>query len=335
MVFVLLKGEKQMQFKKLPLFSGCAVITTYRCNAHCKMCNRHEHQSNANDEFKPELLLKLPHMHFINITGGEPFLREDIKQIVNYAHKRATRVVISTNGIMRERILEVMQEFPDTALRISLEGIGNVNNEIRGIPGGFESSIKLLKQLKEIGCKDVGISMTIHKDNWQDVMPLYELCKENGYDFATGVIHNSYFFENYDEDKERDFQENEEVIQTLHKLANAMYNSKNMKDRYRAVFNEELIKHLQGKKISFMPCNAAKQFFVIDPSGNVLSCVGSENQRMLGNIRHNGFFDVWNSKQADTVREECLQCNRNCCMSGNVALAMKEQAIELLPKVIG
>ena len=71
-----------------PLCGGCAVIMTYRCNAHCKMCHRHQHQSKPEEEISLDTLNKLPNMHFMNITGGEPFLRKDIKKIVKLAHKR-------------------------------------------------------------------------------------------------------------------------------------------------------------------------------------------------------------------------------------------------------
>ena len=54
------------------------VIVTYRCNARCTMCSRFQAPSRPEEEISPEILRKLPRMYFTNITGGEPFLREDL-----------------------------------------------------------------------------------------------------------------------------------------------------------------------------------------------------------------------------------------------------------------
>ena len=59
-----------------------AIITTYRCPMRCKMCNIWDSPTKLSEEFKPELLEKLPHLDGVNITGGEPFIREDIEDIV-------------------------------------------------------------------------------------------------------------------------------------------------------------------------------------------------------------------------------------------------------------
>ena len=58
------------------------VIVTYRCNAKCTMCNRYKCPSNPSEEISLDTIKKLPPMYFTNITGGEPFIREDIEEIV-------------------------------------------------------------------------------------------------------------------------------------------------------------------------------------------------------------------------------------------------------------
>ena len=67
------------------------VIVTYRCNARCSMCNRYKAPSKAEEEISIETIKKLPKMYFTNITGGEPFIRTDLKEVVRvpadrYAH---------------------------------------------------------------------------------------------------------------------------------------------------------------------------------------------------------------------------------------------------------
>ncbi|MCS7228348.1 MAG: radical SAM protein, partial [Endomicrobia bacterium] len=59
-----------------------AIITTYRCINKCVMCNIWKYPTSYEEEFKPEILNKLPQLNFANITGGEPMLRDDIDEIV-------------------------------------------------------------------------------------------------------------------------------------------------------------------------------------------------------------------------------------------------------------
>lgn len=77
------------------------VIVTYRCNARCSMCNRYKAPSKPEEEISIETIKKLPKMYFTNITGGEPFIRADLKDIVRELYKKSDRIVISTNGFLR------------------------------------------------------------------------------------------------------------------------------------------------------------------------------------------------------------------------------------------
>jgi len=86
-----------------------SIIVTYRCNARCRMCNIWKHPTKPDEEIKPETLEKLPRLDFCNVTGGEPFLRDDILDIVDVIKKKSNRVVISTNGYLTDRILKVAE----------------------------------------------------------------------------------------------------------------------------------------------------------------------------------------------------------------------------------
>lgn len=78
------------------------VIVTYRCNARCTMCNRYKAPSKPEEEISLETIRKLPPMYFTNITGGEPFIRTDLKDIVRELRKKSDRIVISTNGFFTD-----------------------------------------------------------------------------------------------------------------------------------------------------------------------------------------------------------------------------------------
>ena len=163
------------------------VIVTYRCNARCTMCNRYKAPSKPEEEIRLETIRKLPPMYFTNITGGEPFIRTDLKDIVRELRKKSDRIVISTNGFFTDRILDLCKEFPDIGIRISIEGLEQTNNEIRGRADGYNRGYTTLKKLREMGMKDVGFGMTVQDKNAPDLVPLYRLSDEMGMEFATAT----------------------------------------------------------------------------------------------------------------------------------------------------
>ncbi len=88
---------------KIPLPREICVIITYRCNAKCNMCDAWHHPSSSRDEITLSDLERLPSgLRFINITGGEPFIRKDIDEIINVIRPKTKRIVISTNGFLRK-----------------------------------------------------------------------------------------------------------------------------------------------------------------------------------------------------------------------------------------
>ena len=104
------------------------VIVTYRCNARCTMCNRYKAPSKPDEEISIETIKKLPKMYFTNITGGEPFIREDLADIVRELYKKSDRIVISTNGFFTDRIIKLCEEFTNVGIRIYIEGLEQTNN---------------------------------------------------------------------------------------------------------------------------------------------------------------------------------------------------------------
>ena len=138
-----------------------AIITTYRCNCRCVMCSIWKHPTRAEEEFRPKILKKLPSLGFANITGGEPFLREDISEIIDILRTKARRVVISTNGYFTERIVELCRRRPGVGVRISIEGLPAANDELRGIKDGFDHGLRTLLELQKMRINDIGFGITV------------------------------------------------------------------------------------------------------------------------------------------------------------------------------
>ncbi len=208
------------------------VIVTYRCNARCTMCNRYKAPSNPDEEISLETIKKLPKMYFTNITGGEPFIREDLEEVVEELYKKSDRIVISTNGFFTDRIIKLATRFPNIGIRISIEGLEQTNNEIRGLKDGFNKGYSTLKKLVEMNHPDVGFGMTVQDKNAKDLVALYDLSNEMGMEFATASLHNSFYFveaKNIIHDRQMVAQNFEDLINKL-----------NLDNPYREKFEKDL-----------------------------------------------------------------------------------------------
>ncbi|MCW5209245.1 SPASM domain-containing protein, partial [Desulfobulbus sp. US1] len=74
--------------------------------------------------------------------------------------------------------------------------------------------------------------------------------------------------------------------------------------------------------------------FFVDPAGNLLPCNGSAHPMIMGNLHAQSFEAIWHSPQAEAVRQQVRQCDRQCWMIGSAAPAMKKQIIDPLHWII-
>lgn len=297
-----------------------SIIITYRCNAHCNMCDCFKDPSAPEEEITLDVIKKLPEMAFTNITGGEPFIRKDINDIVRELYKKTNRIVISTNGFFTDRILALCQEFPQIGIRISIEGLQESNDKIRGIPDGYNRGYNTLKTLVEKGHKDVGFGCTVQELNAEDLIPLYDLSDELGMEFATATLHNSFYFRKTD----NIINDKWKVAKAFEQLINKMLKSSSPKKWFRAYFNHGLINYIYGNK-RLLPCAMGSNGFFLDPFGNVLPCNGSDKPMSMGNLNTHSWDEIWNSERAKEVRDMVEDCKKNCWMIGSVAPAMKQK----------
>jgi len=293
------------------------VIVTYRCNARCNMCSRYKEPSRPEEELTVDTIKKLPRMYFTNITGGEPFLREDLKDIVRELRKKSDRIVISTNGFFTDRIIDLCREFPDVGIRISIEGMEATNNLIRGLEDGFNRGLSTLKALKAMGLKDIGMAMTVQDRNAGDLLPLYALSDELEMEFATAAVHNSFYFV----ETGNIIHDRLMTAAQFEKLINALLKSGSPKKWFRAYFNHGLINYIFSQK-RLLPCDMSFDTFFIDPYGDVMPCNGTEEKQVMGNLNRQSWEALWQSPEAEEVRRRVRRCDRNCWMIGSVSPAM-------------
>jgi len=300
-----------------------SIILTYRCNAKCNMCEVWKHPSKISEEIGVDVIEKLPQMFFTNITGGEPFVRQDLFEIVGVLRKKTRRIVISTNGYFTDRIVALCKKYPDLGIRISIEGLAKVNDEIRRIPDGFDRGLRTLLELRMMGVKDIGFGMTVQDMNCLDLVPLYLLAQGLGYEFATATLHNSHYFHKWDnriEDKDK-------VCGEFVKLIKLLLQSKRPKDWFRAYFNYGLINYIHGNR-RFLPCEMGQDGFFLDPLGSILACNGMNEKQPMGNLKEQSWDEIWNSKKAKEVRQKVKDCKKNCWMIGSAAPAIWHHPIK-------
>lgn len=300
-----------------------SIIVTYRCNARCNMCHTWRYPSKSQKEIDAGLIKKLPRLFFANVTGGEPFVREDLPDIVAELRKRSRRIVISTNGFFTDRIVELCKRYPEVGIRISIEGLRETNNLIRGIPEGYSRTLETLKRLREMGVRDIGFAMTVQDMNYNDLVALYEMASSQGYEFATAALHNSHYFHKLDNRIEKA----EEVTAALQKLIVKLLKSGKFKKWFRAYFNYGLINYIRGNP-RLLPCEMGKDGFFLDPYGHVLACNGMDEMMSMGNIKEQSWDEIWNSKRAMEVRAAVKMCKKNCWMIGSAAPAMVNHPIK-------
>lgn len=288
------------------------VAVTYNCNAKCTMCNIW--QQTSQNEMMPIEYSKLPKsLVDINITGGEPFLRQDLVDIINVITQNnpKVRIVISSNGFLTRRIVEYMKEIkqinPRTALALSLDGINSKHNETRGIPNAFDLVMNTIDGLKLDGFDDIRLGYTASTNNIEELPKVYELTKELGVEFTVSVVHNSDNYFNIDSNQ---MPEATTLDKYLNNIIKNESKTLNLRKLGRTFYMKGLSKYAHTNKRE-LKCRALKDFFYLDPQANVYPC--NILEKPIGSLREKSFSKIWAAKETDNLRSYCEHCN-SCWM---------------------
>ncbi|MCK5449775.1 radical SAM protein [Candidatus Pacearchaeota archaeon] len=290
------------------------LAITYKCNSQCSFCSIWKNKTE--EEIDMSYYKRLPFFESINITGGEPFMRADIDDIIKIIKKKTKRVVIATNGLLTERILKTAKKYPEIGFRISIDGLKEKNDEMRGIPGGFKKSIDTILGLKKLGVKDIGICSTFGYGNEDQMEKVYQLAKKLDIEFLSIVRHDSFYYS-----KKNSPYDTKLVIEKLKWLIKKYLNSFNPKYYFRAYYTQGSIDFVK-KKERAIKCDAGLKSFYLDPYGVIFPCVVLNKQ--LGNIKTDNFKDL--------IGE--TKCNLNCWMPCTVNEPIKDNLHIVIPWIL-
>jgi MoaA/NifB/PqqE/SkfB family radical SAM enzyme len=277
------------------------------------MCNIW--QIKEHNDVAPEVYSRIPTtLNDVNISGGEPFLRKDLPEIVEVVHERVprARMVVSTNAFLGEALIPRASELrkinPRIGFGVSVDGVSEMHDFVRGIDGGFEKIVTVVKGLKASGIDNLRIAYTLTTENANHMIKVYDLAKELGVQFTMQVSHDSEFF----------FGRNESsIVKDRHPL----FGSDKMRQDFETIINTELssfnLKRLgkaflyygsyklaaEGKQL--FPSRPGVDYFYLDPCGDVYPSV--LHNYVMGNLARDDFDTLWTSQQAEDVRRDVAQ----------------------------
>jgi 12,18-didecarboxysiroheme deacetylase len=157
---------------------------TRRCNLRCVHCYAHAKEEAGVDELTTEqgrvLLDDLAAfgVPVVLFSGGEPLARRDLPELAAYAVGKGMRAVISTNGtLITAAVARTLKDIGLSYVGISLDGMQEVNDRFRAVPGAFRAALDGIRNCQAAGIK-VGLRFTINRFNVQEIPGIFDLIEQ-------------------------------------------------------------------------------------------------------------------------------------------------------------
>jgi len=306
-------------------------FVTNRCNARCKHCFYAEMINSTTGELSLHEIKKIakylrPYKGGILITGGEPFLRDDLGAIIKIlADEKISKITVNSNGIATEKILETVKHLSclnmiDLQINVSIDGTRQTHDKIRNYHGAFDQTITTIKELQKIGIK-VTVLANINALNYTETGAIYRFCtNELGikpeFEFIRGALvsgippheANSYY-----NPYEKELLIRKEMVPEVRKALN-VFSTNQIKDNPSMLLSvSALLARLEAlldiieRQQNIFKCCAGKKQGVIYENGDVALC---EIAKPIGNLRHVN-FDIgrlWHNDTANNQRRFIRHC---------------------------
>ena len=152
---------------------------TRTCNLRCVHCYSDSHAQKYSGELTHEeakrviddlVTFQVPAVLF---SGGEPLVRPDLLELMEYAATSGLRVTLSTNGTLIDQpTAQRLHEIGLTYVGISLDGIGETNDLFRGKKGAFDDAVRGMRNCRAVS-KKVGLRLTLTRRNCMDLHDIF------------------------------------------------------------------------------------------------------------------------------------------------------------------
>lgn len=316
------------------------LYVTNRCNFKCGFCFYHTEieKGRKKEELKLEEIRKISEnagpVIQLSITGGEPFLREDLAEITGFFVKNnfVKYVTIPTNASLTVRMTDyldnVLPAYPRTYFRVvfSIDGVGEIHDNRRSAPGSYGKileSYEAVSHMRKRYPNMVLDSNTVFATDSQDT--ILDTIKTIRQDFDFDNISLTYVRGDIKDSslKKTYFQKYVEVNSYLEK----MKRKKEKRFLYplwravRDVSREYMIETvLKGRFIT--PCTAGKKILIISETGEVYPC--EMLNRSMGNLRDVDFdmklllSRAENRELLKWIKDSRCKCSFECALAANV-----------------
>ncbi len=310
------------------------VFVTAKCNLLCKHCFYTEEIQNAKG--KKELTLdeyrliarKAGPLTNLNFTGGEPFVRADLADIVA-AFRECTGVPfvgITTNGLLRERLLETVERICAQPgpyylkLGVSLDGFEGVHDKTRDRVGAFQETLRTIEALQPLRRRYprlmLYVSTTVTKYNKGEIMPFIDFVRDNlGVDaHYLGYVRGSAMVPETKEVSLEEYRQATDYLGHRWNPKSAVYNALNALNSLMVAVNRETI----ARDGWVVPCVAGQQMLTLTEEGLVKPCEVLEqigvSPYTMGDLRKHDYDinAVLRTPEARAIRRRILEERCHC-----------------------
>lgn len=298
---------------------------TRRCNLRCRMC--HTWRAPADGELTLEeiddLLQSLPRLVWLDVTGGEPFVRRDVADVLGLAIERPPALSVlhfQTNGWATERVVETTaatrarRSGVELIVTVSIDGPPEVHDAMRGRAGSFERALATLRALWAMPGVEVHVGTTITEDNEDALDQLGPILLDALPDFHARRWHvnwarvSEHFYRN-GHLAQADPTEASEGIRRLRRRRGLPTGLVELMEQLYLLNLEPV---LRGEP-SHIPCQALRSTLFVSPEGVLYPC--HLYDRPLGSLREHDLSTLWHSPAVAEARRDIQALACGGCFS--------------------
>ncbi len=295
-----------------------------RCNLRCSHCLSADLMENCGNELDFEQCRRIIDdldrigVFQINFGGGEPFLREDFIDILQYAQSKQITTCVSTNGtFLSDTVVKKLKDLDHLYIQVSLDGAtAATNDSIRG-KGTFEKILAAIELLAKSGFKGVSTNTVVTGVNFKEISGIHELGRRYGVKTRLSRFRPSGAAKNVWKDYHLDRRGLAELSEFLGTNRDVLTG-----DSFFSISPES------RRDLGLNMCGAARMTCSITPDGRVYPCAFLQDDFFLaGNVTEESLGSIWHSagafKALRNIRvESCGDCVRfNQCHGGCPAVA--------------